>query len=116
MIDGVKHKEYGIVGPMNKGMKKDVTLEDLMKFMTEKVATKSDLEDLATKEDLAKVETRLEAKIDQVDSKLEGKIDQLNSKLGGSENSEVDKRKKLEVRVTKIERHMGLPIPDQNLV
>ena len=80
-------------------MKKDVTLEDLMEFMKSNLAAKSDLEDLATKEDLAEVESKLA----EVESKLEAKIDGLGSKLGAFENNEVDKRKQLEVRVTRLE-------------
>ena len=59
--------------------------------------------DMVTKQDLSELETRLGAKIDQVDKKL-----------SAFENTEVDKRKQLEVRVTRIEKHVGLPNPSQH--
>jgi flagellar capping protein FliD len=40
--------------------------------------------------------------------RLEAKIDHIDEKLGGFENSEVDKRKQLDVRVTHLEQHLNL--------
>ena len=48
---------------------------------------------MATKEDLKESEEH-----------VSGKIEKIDSKLGAFENSEVDKRKQLEVRVAKLER------------
>jgi prefoldin subunit 5 len=59
---------------------------------------------MATKDDLAAVEKRLDARID----KLDAKIDSLDTKLTKFEEGEIDKRKQLEVRVSAIEKHLGL--------
>jgi uncharacterized coiled-coil DUF342 family protein len=40
---------------------------------------------------------------------LGAKIDHVNERLGNFENREVDKRMQLEVRVGRIEKHVGLP-------
>jgi septal ring factor EnvC (AmiA/AmiB activator) len=55
---------------------------------------------MATKEDI----TRLDSRID----KLDAKIDRLDTKLTKFEEHEIDKRLQLEVRVTTIEKHLGL--------
>jgi len=47
---------------------------------------------------------KFEAKTDRIEATT-GRID---SKLGVFENNEVDKRKQLEVRVTTIEKHIGI--------
>jgi proteasome assembly chaperone (PAC2) family protein len=62
------------------------------------------VEHMATKEDLTAVETRLGHRID----KLDAKIDRLDVKLTKFEESEIDKRKQLEVRIAAIEKHLGL--------
>jgi septal ring factor EnvC (AmiA/AmiB activator) len=54
------------------------------------------------------VEQKLTARIDHVEQKLTAQIEKLDTKLGKFEDSEIDKRKQLEVRVTAIERHLGL--------
>jgi uncharacterized protein YlxW (UPF0749 family) len=59
---------------------------------------------MATKDDLAALESRLDGRIDS----LAAKIDRLDTKLTKFEESEIDKRKQLEVRVSKIEMHLGL--------
>jgi dynactin complex subunit len=59
---------------------------------------------MATKNDLAAVEKRLDHRIDKLDAKL----DRLDTKLTKFEEHEIDKRKQLEVRVTAIEKHLGL--------
>jgi dynactin complex subunit len=59
---------------------------------------------MATKDDLAAVETRLDRRIDKLDSK----IDRLDTKLTKFEENEIDKRLQLEVRVTHIEKHLGI--------
>jgi hypothetical protein len=59
---------------------------------------------MATKDDLAAVETRLDHRIDKLDAKL----DRLDTKLTKFEEHEIDKRKQLEVRVSAIEKHLGL--------
>jgi hypothetical protein len=55
---------------------------------------------MATKDDIA----RLDKRIDNLDAKL----DRLDTKLTKFEEHEIDKRKQLEVRVTAIEKHLGL--------
>jgi hypothetical protein len=52
---------------------------------------------MATKDDLAAVETRLDRRIEKLDTKL--------TKF---EEREIDKRLQLEVRVSAIEKHLGL--------
>jgi hypothetical protein len=59
---------------------------------------------MATKDDLAAVEARLDMRIDLLDAK----IDRLDVKLTKFEEHEIDKRKQLEVRVAAIEKHLGL--------
>jgi uncharacterized coiled-coil protein SlyX len=59
---------------------------------------------MATKDDLAAVETRLDRRID----KLDAKIDRLDTKLSKFEENEIDKRLQLEVRVSHIEKHLGI--------
>jgi dynactin complex subunit len=59
---------------------------------------------LPTKDDLAAVETCLDRRIDKLDAKL----DRLDTKLSKFEEREIDKRLQLEVRVSAIEKHLGL--------
>ena len=66
---------------------------------------------MATKDDIARLDNRidkLDAKIDSVESKLAAKIDRLDTKLTKFEENEIDKRLQLEVRVSAIEKHLGL--------
>ncbi len=94
-------------------MKEEVTLEGLMKFMSEKLAAKSDLEDFATKSDLEGLATKEDV------SKLQETLNEHTRDLNTIKNdvkTNLEKRMKLEVRVTNIERHVGLPTPDQSLV
>ena len=66
---------------------------------------------MATKDDIARLDRRidkLDAKIDDVETNLAGKLTRLDVKLTKFEESEIDKRKQLEVRVTGIEKHPGL--------
>jgi hypothetical protein len=62
---------------------------------------------MATKDDVAEVETRLGARIDRLDAKI-GRVD---SKLGAFEHHEIDKRLQLEVRVSSIEKHLRIKYP-----
>jgi capsule polysaccharide export protein KpsE/RkpR len=66
---------------------------------------------MAAKDDIAGLDTRVEkldAKIDSVESNLAGKINRLDTKLTKFEEREIDKRLQLEVRVSAIEKHLGL--------
>jgi prefoldin subunit 5 len=70
---------------------------------------------MATKDDLAAVETRLDRRIDKLDTKIDtvesnlaAKINRLDTKLTKFEENEIDKRLQLEVRVTHIEKHVGI--------
>jgi dynactin complex subunit len=80
--------------------------------MTSKKTTLNELGDMlthvvkhmATKDDLAAVETRLDRRID----KLDAKIDRLDTKLSKFEENEIDKRLQLEVRVSAIKKHLGI--------
>jgi hypothetical protein len=85
-------------------MTKKTTLKEvgeMLGFVVKRMATKDDIADLrkemATKEDLAAVETRLDRRIEKLDTKL--------TKF---EEHEIDKRLQLEVRVSAIEKHLGL--------
>ena len=59
---------------------------------------------MATKDDLAALETRLDRRADKLDVKL----DRMDAKLTMFEESEIDKRLQLEVRVSNIEKHLGI--------
>ena len=67
-------------------------------------ALAEDIAKLPTKDDLASIETRLDRRIDKLDAKL----DRLDTKLTKFEEHEIDKRLQLEVRVSAIEKHLGL--------
>jgi predicted nucleic acid-binding Zn-ribbon protein len=78
---------------------KKTTLETLAALISN--ASKSaDEKFAALAEDIGAVETRLDS--------LDAKIDRLDVKLTKFEENEIDKRKQLEVRVTTIEKHLGL--------
>ena len=77
---------------------KKTTLNELGNMLTHVV------KHMATKDDLAAVETRLDRRID----KLDAKIDRLDTKLSKFEENEIDKRLQLEVRVSHIEKHLGI--------
>jgi dynactin complex subunit len=76
---------------------KKTTLNELGEMLTHVV------KHMATKDDLAAAETRLDRRID----KLDAKIDRLDTKLTKFEEHEIDKRLQLEVRVSVIEKHLG---------
>ena len=59
---------------------------------------------MATKDDLAAAEARLDRRIETLD----GKLDRVDAKLTKFEEREIDKRLQLEVRVSAIEKHLGL--------
>src|ERR1700693_1410358 len=71
---------------------KETTLKEIGEMLEHVV------EHMATKDDLAAAESRLDRRID----KLDAKIDRLDTKLTKFEEGEIDKRKQLEVRVTKL--------------
>jgi hypothetical protein len=82
---------------------KETTLKEVGEMLTHVVTH------MATKDDIARLDTRLnklDAKIDNVESNLAAKIDHLGTKLTKFEESEIDKRKQLEVRVAAIEKHL----------
>ena len=68
-------------------------LLEAVNFIKDKMVTKGDLADTVSAS-----ESRLGAKIDRIDRRL--------TKF---EDQETDKRLQLEVRITKIEKHLGLP-------
>ena len=83
-------------------MEKNIeSLIETVGFIKEKMVTKDDLKDVRGA--LSTVEKRLDTKIDHVESILSMKIDHVESKLDAFENNEVGRRKRLEVRVTKLE-------------
>ena len=63
---------------------------------------------MVTKDDLAEAVEKLDDRLTAVESKLDAKIDRIDTKLTKFEESEIDKRLQLEVRVTTIEKHLGL--------
>ena len=66
---------------------------------------------MATKADISRLNGRIDSldeKIDRVETNLSAKIDRLDTNLTKFEESEIDKRKQLEVRVTAIEKHLGI--------
>ena len=86
-------------------MTKKTTLNELGEMLAHVV------KHMATKDDIARLNSRvdkLDAKIDSAESNLAGKINLLDSKLGKFEEREIDKRLQLEVRVSAIEKHLGL--------
>jgi hypothetical protein len=60
--------------------------------------------DMVTKDDLGATESRLNGRIDTLDAT----VTRLDTKLTKFEESELDKRKQLEVRVSAIEKHLGI--------
>ncbi len=79
-------------------MTKKTTLNELgemLEFIVKRMATKDDI-------------ARLDKKIDSVESNLAGKINRLDTKLTKFEEKEIDKRLQLDVRVSAIEKHLGL--------
>jgi hypothetical protein len=81
---------------------KNTTLKELGEMLAHVV------KHMATKDDLAELETRLDTKIDTVKSNLSGQINRIDTKLTKFEEHEIDKRLQLEVRVATIEKHLGL--------
>jgi hypothetical protein len=51
----------------------------------------------------------LRTDLSELEERLTGEIDKIDAKLGAFENNEIDKRLQLEVRVTRIEKHVGIP-------
>jgi hypothetical protein len=62
------------------------------------------VEHMATKEDIARLDRRIDA--------LCAKIDRMDVKLTKFEENEIDKRLQLEVRVSAIEKHLGIDLED----
>ena len=86
------------------------TLESLARLVTS-ASSSADKKFTALAEDNAAIEKRLDARLDKLDSgmsNLSGKIEHLGTKLTKFEESEIDKRKQLEVRVAAIEKHLGI--------
>jgi hypothetical protein len=88
---------------------KKTTLNELGDMLTHVV------KHMATKDDLAAVESRLDRRIDKLDAKIDGvefklaaKIDRLDTRLTKFEENEIDKRLQLEVRVSHIEKRLGI--------
>jgi septal ring factor EnvC (AmiA/AmiB activator) len=65
------------------------------------------VEHMATKEDIERLDKRI-GQLDDRIGKVDAKIDRLDTKLSKFEDSEIDKRKQLEVRVAATEKHLGL--------
>jgi hypothetical protein len=73
---------------------KKITLNELGDMLTHVV------KHMATKDDIARLDIRID--------KLDSKIDRLDTKLTKFEENEIDKRLQLEVRVSHIEKHLGI--------
>lgn len=65
----------------NNYLKQDMTVYELAQFMIEYCASKEDLKQFATKEDLAKMESRLSQKIDRNYIHVNRRIDVLAEKI-----------------------------------
>ena len=50
----------------------------------------------------------LRTDLSELAERLTGEIDKIDAKLGAFENKEIDKRLQLEVRVTHLEKHVGI--------
>jgi hypothetical protein len=84
---------------------KKITLKEIGEMLAHVV------KHMATKDDIVRIDTRidkLDAKIDSVESNLAAQIHRLDTKLSKFEDHEIDKRLQLEVRVSAIEKHLGL--------
>jgi hypothetical protein len=94
--------------------KREATLDSVLSTVKRGFANlegKIDQGFAAVADDIARTDSRVEkldAKIDSVESNLAGKINRLDSKLTKFEEREIDKRLQLEVRVSAIEKHLGL--------
>jgi uncharacterized coiled-coil protein SlyX len=73
---------------------KKTTLNELGDMLTHVV------KHMATKDDIASLDHRVD--------KLDAKIDRLDTKLTKFEEKEIDKRLQLDVRVTRVEKHLGI--------
>jgi hypothetical protein len=73
---------------------KETTLREVGEMLTHVV------EHMATKEDVARLDRRIDG--------LDAKIDRIDVKLTKFEENEIDKRLQLEVRVSAIEKHLGI--------
>jgi predicted nucleic acid-binding Zn-ribbon protein len=80
---------------------KQITLKEVGEMVARVV------EHMATKEDIAHLDKRIDRLDDRI-GKLDAKIDRFDTKLSKFEDSEIDKRKQLEVRVAAIEKHLDL--------
>ena len=67
------------------------------------------VENMATKEDVADIRREMATKVDlrESEERVSARVERVESKLGAFENNEVDRRKQLEVRVTRIEEKIA---------
>jgi hypothetical protein len=68
--------------------------------------------DSALETDLSSVHEEisdLRTDLSELEERLTGEIDKIDAKLGAFENNEIDKRLQLEVRVTRVEKQVGIP-------
>jgi hypothetical protein len=63
---------------------------------------------MATKDDIADVHRKVATKGDLAETRLDRRIEKLDTKLTKFEDREIDKRLQLEVRVSAIEKRLGL--------
>jgi septal ring factor EnvC (AmiA/AmiB activator) len=73
---------------------KETTLKEVGEMLTHVV------EHMATKDDIARLDRRIDG--------LDAKIDRIDVKLTKFEENEIDKRLQLAVRVSAIEKHLGI--------
>jgi hypothetical protein len=60
-------------------------------------------------DEISDLRNDMDIKLNELEGQLTAKIGHVDEKLGNFENREVDKRMQLEVRVGRIEQHVGLP-------
>jgi hypothetical protein len=59
-------------------------------------------------EEISDLRTEVKKDLSELEERLADKIDKIDVKLGAFENNEIDKRLQLEVRVTHIEKRVGV--------
>jgi uncharacterized protein YlxW (UPF0749 family) len=105
-----KARRSKVSRPLVSRMATKTTLQSLASLLS-KASLSADKKFTALAEDNAAIEKRLDARLDKLDSgmsNLSRKIEHLGTKLTKFEESEIDKRKQLEVRVAAIEKHLGI--------
>src|SRR5687767_10431536 len=89
------------------------TMRDDMVTMRDQMATKSDLEELATKSDLARVESRLEAKMDAGFAAVRGDIEQVQLRVDSIERALRARLDQMETEISRLRSVLYLLVKDK---